>query len=40
MSGTDDVFVETRGKMTLQVTLEFLKLAPSHSPIIDGKNAK
>lgn len=33
MSGMDDVLVETRGKMTLQVTLEFLNVAPSHSPV-------
>lgn len=34
MSGTFDVFDETRGKMTLQATLELRKLAPSHSPVI------
>lgn len=32
MRGTFDVFDDTNGKMTLHVTREFLRLAPSHSP--------
>jgi hypothetical protein len=31
--GTIDVFDDTRGRMTLQATLELRKLAPSHSPV-------
>lgn len=30
--GTDEVSDETNGRMTLQVTLELRRLAPSHSP--------
>jgi hypothetical protein len=33
MSETLELFDDTSGKMALQATLEFLRLAPSHSPV-------